>query len=190
MPLFQGFVQLGAGLSVGLAGLAAGFAIGIVGDAGVRGTAQQPRLFVGMVRSSSALAWRGVRHTHCPYLYRFLSSFLLKCLVFTVRTICRLSQHQDLSSLAVRTHCCANHERSCKRSRWYCELLSPFASSPLLTRNDYSVLSERTMRPDSSTAAKISQRLGSRILVNRSSLPAFDTFSFVTQYDRGVLYPL
>ncbi len=49
MPLFQGFVQLGAGLSVGLAGLAAGFAIGIVGDAGVRGTGQQPRLFVGMV---------------------------------------------------------------------------------------------------------------------------------------------
>lgn len=50
MPLYTGFVQLGAGLSVGLAGLAAGFAIGIVGDAGVRGTAQQPRLFVGMVR--------------------------------------------------------------------------------------------------------------------------------------------
>ena len=52
MTLFQGFIQLGAGLSVGLAGLAAGFAIGIVGDAGVRGTAQQPRLFVGMVRLS------------------------------------------------------------------------------------------------------------------------------------------
>jgi F0F1-type ATP synthase membrane subunit c/vacuolar-type H+-ATPase subunit K len=49
MPLFAGVVQLGAGLSVGLAGLAAGFAIGIVGDAGVRGTAQQPRLFVGMI---------------------------------------------------------------------------------------------------------------------------------------------
>ncbi|KAF7308492.1 hypothetical protein HMN09_00698200 [Mycena chlorophos] len=49
MSLAQGFVQLGAGLSVGLAGLAAGFAIGIVGDAGVRGTAQQPRLFVGMI---------------------------------------------------------------------------------------------------------------------------------------------
>ena len=47
--LFTGFIQLGAGLSVGLAGLAAGFAIGIVGDAGVRGTAQQPRLFVGMI---------------------------------------------------------------------------------------------------------------------------------------------
>lgn len=47
--LFKSFVDLGAGLSVGLSGLAAGFAIGIVGDAGVRGTAQQPRLFVGMI---------------------------------------------------------------------------------------------------------------------------------------------
>jgi len=46
---FKGFLHLGAGLSVGLSGLAAGFAIGIVGDAGVRGTAQQPRLFVGMI---------------------------------------------------------------------------------------------------------------------------------------------
>ncbi|KAJ5944188.1 Vacuolar ATP synthase 16 kDa proteolipid subunit [Penicillium verrucosum] len=49
LPLYTGFIQLGAGLSVGLAGLAAGFAIGIVGDAGVRGTAQQPRLYVGMI---------------------------------------------------------------------------------------------------------------------------------------------
>ncbi|KJA17462.1 hypothetical protein HYPSUDRAFT_146502 [Hypholoma sublateritium FD-334 SS-4] len=49
MSLAQGFTQLGAGLAVGLAGLAAGFAVGIVGDAGVRGTAQQPRLFVGMI---------------------------------------------------------------------------------------------------------------------------------------------
>lgn len=55
MPLFRGFIQLGAGLSVGLAGLAAGFAIGIVGDAGVRGNAQQPRLYVGMVRLHSVL---------------------------------------------------------------------------------------------------------------------------------------
>lgn len=47
--LYRGFIHLGAGLSVGLSGLAAGFAIGIVGDAGVRGTAQQPRLFVGMI---------------------------------------------------------------------------------------------------------------------------------------------
>ena len=49
LPLYTGFIQFGAGLSVGLAGLAAGFAIGIVGDSGVRGTAQQPRLFVGMI---------------------------------------------------------------------------------------------------------------------------------------------
>jgi len=47
--LFKSFTHLGAGLSVGLSGLAAGYAIGIVGDAGVRGTAQQPRLFVGMI---------------------------------------------------------------------------------------------------------------------------------------------
>ena len=47
--LFRGFIDLGAGLSVGISGLAAGFAIGIVGDSGVRGTAQQPRLFVGMI---------------------------------------------------------------------------------------------------------------------------------------------
>ena len=46
---FAGFAHLGAGLSVGLSGLAAGIAIGIVGDAGVRATAQQPRLFVGMI---------------------------------------------------------------------------------------------------------------------------------------------
>uniref|UniRef100_A0A0V0G4Y9 V-type proton ATPase proteolipid subunit n=1 Tax=Triatoma dimidiata TaxID=72491 RepID=A0A0V0G4Y9_TRIDM len=48
-PLYKGFMHLGAGLAVGFSGLAAGFAIGIVGDAGVRGTAQQPRLFVGMI---------------------------------------------------------------------------------------------------------------------------------------------
>jgi V-type H+-transporting ATPase proteolipid subunit len=46
---YRSFHHLGAGLSVGLSGLAAGFAIGIVGDAGVRGTAQQPRLYVGMI---------------------------------------------------------------------------------------------------------------------------------------------
>jgi V-type H+-transporting ATPase proteolipid subunit len=47
--IYKSFIHLGAGLSVGLSGLAAGFAIGIVGDAGVRGTAQQPRLYVGMI---------------------------------------------------------------------------------------------------------------------------------------------
>lgn len=43
------FMHLGAGIAVGLSGLGAGIAIGIVGDAGVRGTAQQPRLYVGMI---------------------------------------------------------------------------------------------------------------------------------------------
>merc|ERR1712167_218538 len=47
--LFHGFIDLGAGLSVGISGLAAGYAIGIVGDCGVRGTGQQPKLFVGMI---------------------------------------------------------------------------------------------------------------------------------------------
>lgn len=42
-------MHLSAGLTVGLAGLMAGWAIGIVGDAGVRGVAQQPRLYVGMI---------------------------------------------------------------------------------------------------------------------------------------------
>jgi V-type H+-transporting ATPase proteolipid subunit len=76
MPLHTGFLQLGAGLAVGLCGLAAGFAIGVVGDAGgtslilsslilcmlagereskltpaclVRARTQQPRLYIGMV---------------------------------------------------------------------------------------------------------------------------------------------
>ena len=45
----RGFLHFGGGLAVGLNGLAAGFAIGIVGDSGVRGNAQQPRLFIGMI---------------------------------------------------------------------------------------------------------------------------------------------
>jgi len=47
--LATSFTQLGAGLAVGLSGLASGFSIGICGDAGVRATAQQPRLFVAMM---------------------------------------------------------------------------------------------------------------------------------------------
>lgn len=47
--IFMGFCDFAAGLSVGICGLASGFAIGIVGDAGVRSTAQQPKLFVGMI---------------------------------------------------------------------------------------------------------------------------------------------
>ncbi|KAI0416255.1 V-type ATPase [Xylaria grammica] len=49
MSLYQGFVRFGAGISVGLCGLAAGFAIGIVGDAGVRASTQQPHLYIGLV---------------------------------------------------------------------------------------------------------------------------------------------
>jgi len=49
MLLSNAFIHFACGLSVGLAGLAAGVAIGIVGDAGVRGTAQQPKLYVGMI---------------------------------------------------------------------------------------------------------------------------------------------
>ncbi|XP_030371997.1 V-type proton ATPase 16 kDa proteolipid subunit-like [Scaptodrosophila lebanonensis] len=45
----KGYVQFGAGLAVGLAGLCSGIAIGIIGDSGVRGAAEQPRLFVGMI---------------------------------------------------------------------------------------------------------------------------------------------
>jgi V-type H+-transporting ATPase 16kDa proteolipid subunit len=48
-PLAASMIHFGAGLSVGLSGLAAGFSIGVVGDAGVRASAQQPRLFVGMM---------------------------------------------------------------------------------------------------------------------------------------------
>jgi len=47
--LFNGFMHLACGLSVGLTGVAAGYAIGIVGDMGVRSYMQQSRVFVGMV---------------------------------------------------------------------------------------------------------------------------------------------
>ena len=46
---FTGYAHLAAGLACGLSGLAAGIAIGIVGDAGVRASAQQTKLYVGMV---------------------------------------------------------------------------------------------------------------------------------------------
>ena len=46
---FTGFAHLAAGLACGLSGMAAGIAIGIVGDAGVRASAQQSKLYVGMV---------------------------------------------------------------------------------------------------------------------------------------------
>jgi len=47
--LFAAALHLAAGLCVGLTSLAAGYTIGVVGDAGAKGFAAQPRLFVGMV---------------------------------------------------------------------------------------------------------------------------------------------
>jgi F0F1-type ATP synthase membrane subunit c/vacuolar-type H+-ATPase subunit K len=41
--------HFGGGLACGLSGLAAGLAIGIVGDSMTRASAEQPKLFVGMV---------------------------------------------------------------------------------------------------------------------------------------------
>ena len=35
--LFSGFIHLAAGLATGMSGIAGGYAIGVVGDAGVRG---------------------------------------------------------------------------------------------------------------------------------------------------------
>ncbi|KAL6228626.1 hypothetical protein BDW75DRAFT_235759 [Aspergillus navahoensis] len=49
VPLYTSLLQLGAGLAVSLCRLAAGFAIRVVGDAGVRGTAQQPQLYISMI---------------------------------------------------------------------------------------------------------------------------------------------
>lgn len=48
-PNAVGFAHMTAGLTVGLSALVAGFAIGVVGDAGVRGNSQQPRIFVAMI---------------------------------------------------------------------------------------------------------------------------------------------
>lgn len=47
--LHTNFMQLAAGIAVGLSCLSSGLCIGIVGDAGVRAAGQQPRMFVGMM---------------------------------------------------------------------------------------------------------------------------------------------
>ena len=85
--LFTSFIQLGAGLSVGLSGMAAGFAIGIVGDAGVRGTAQQPRLFVGMI------------------LILIFAEVLGTC-IQVAKTVANANRYRR----SVRSHCCPAHE--------------------------------------------------------------------------------
>merc|ERR1712216_977856 len=46
---YSGYAALSAGLCCGMAGLSAGIAIGIVGDAGVRANARQPKLFIGVI---------------------------------------------------------------------------------------------------------------------------------------------
>lgn len=89
IPLYTGFIQLGAGLSVGLAGLAAGFAIGIVGDAGVRGTAQQPRLYVGMILILIFAEVLGTSQPHCLVLGGYN----------------KLTENRS-----VRSHCCSSDE--------------------------------------------------------------------------------
>lgn len=45
----DGYKHLAAGLCVGMSGVGAGYAIGIVGDVGSRAVGLQPKLFVGMV---------------------------------------------------------------------------------------------------------------------------------------------
>merc|ERR1712071_10167 len=45
----KGIKHLASGLSVGMSCMMAGYAVGDVGDAGVRSTAQQPKFFVGMI---------------------------------------------------------------------------------------------------------------------------------------------
>lgn len=47
--LHTNFMQLAAGIAVGLSCLSSGLCIGIVGDAGVRAAGQQPRMYVGMM---------------------------------------------------------------------------------------------------------------------------------------------
>lgn len=48
-PVFLGAMHLGSGLVVGFGALAAGFAMGVCGEAGVRGFAQQPRVYMSMI---------------------------------------------------------------------------------------------------------------------------------------------
>eukprot|EP01132_Coremiostelium_polycephalum_P004071 gene4071-5096_t len=76
--LMKGFVDLGAGLTVGLCGLSAGFAIGIVGDSGVRAFGQQQKLYVimmlilifsealGLYGLIIAILLAGISDDYCP----------------------------------------------------------------------------------------------------------------------------
>nr|KAG5711648.1 hypothetical protein BaRGS_016830 [Batillaria attramentaria] len=57
--LYKSFLHMGAGLSVGLSGLAAGFAIGIVGDAGAR-----------IINITAICLCLADRHAHRSYCHR------------------------------------------------------------------------------------------------------------------------
>ena len=46
---WRAFAHFGGGMACDLSGLTAGLAIGIVGDSMTRASAEQPKLFVGMV---------------------------------------------------------------------------------------------------------------------------------------------
>jgi len=47
--LFTGYAHFAAGMAVGLSNLASGLSIGMCGDIGVRDSARQPKLYIGMV---------------------------------------------------------------------------------------------------------------------------------------------
>jgi V-type H+-transporting ATPase proteolipid subunit len=47
--LWKGFIDLAAGLAVGVSGIGSGYAIGVSGDTGVRMAGENPRTFVGMI---------------------------------------------------------------------------------------------------------------------------------------------
>lgn len=82
-------MHLACGLSVGLTGLAAGYAIGIVGDMGVRSYMQQSRIFVGMVLIlifGEVLGLYGSVHVYSRKLRKYLQE----------QTYCGAhSQHQE-----------------------------------------------------------------------------------------------
>jgi len=67
--IFKGFLDLGAGLSVGIAGAAAGYSTGVAGDDGDRAMARQPRFFVGFIL---ILVFAGV-----PGLYGLIVALLM-----------------------------------------------------------------------------------------------------------------
>nr|CAD2181307.1 unnamed protein product [Meloidogyne enterolobii] len=81
-----GFSQFAAGLVCGLCGLGAGYAIGIVGDSGVRGLAQQPRLFVGMILM--LIFFRGSRPVWND------CQFIIECFIMSFK-ICVLNDKRD-----------------------------------------------------------------------------------------------